>query len=253
MTRLKGDGRVRRKISIKIFSLVAVLIITGLVSNLLSSYSLVNMNEKAQAISTDCLNAVSILAETARSVERVQKFANNSMNSGESGTVTQSGETSYRENMNEEAASLEDMFTQLEEIVNKFNDAEITAALDDYKAAYQAYTSSVTQAFGEDGTDAAQGQTPQMNEGMEEASTNLDTTYSNLNDLIYKQVDTANEHLNTQYELSSNINTALFIFLVLIGIVIILVTLFTIIKPIKEANEQLNLIIDEIDQGKAIW
>lgn len=239
----------RRKISVKIFSLVAVLIITGLVSNLLSSYSLVHMNEKAQTISTDCLNAVSILAETARSVERVQKFANNSMNDMDEQTLTQSNDTSYREDMNQEVESLENMFTNLEEIVAKFKNEEISTALTQYEEAYQSYTMSVTQAFGEGEKIGSQEQQPTMNDSMMEASNNLDTTYNNLNSLISQQVDTANEHLNVQYERSTNINLVLFVILILLGIIIVLVTLFTIIKPIKDANKQLNQIIEEIDHG----
>lgn len=237
----------RRKISVKIFSLVAILIITGLVSNLLSTYSLIHMNEKAQTISTDCLNAVSILAETARSVERVQKFANNSMNDMD--TLTQSSDTNYREDMNQEVASLENMFSELEKIVANFKNEEMTAALMQYEEAYQTYTMSVTQAFGEGEENGLKEKQPQMSDSMIEASSNLDTTYTNLNTLISKQVDTANEHLNMQYEQSSEINLVLFIILILIGIVIILVTLFTVIKPIKDANKQLNQIIEEIDYG----
>lgn len=239
----------RRKISVKIFSLVAILIITGLVSNLLSTYSLIHMNEKAQTISTDCLNAVSILAETARSVERVQKFANNSMNDMDTQTLTQSSDTSYREDMNQEVASLENMFSELEKIVANFKNEEMTAALMQYEEAYQTYTMSVTQAFGEGEENGLKEKQPQMSDSMIEASSNLDTTYTNLNTLISKQVDTANEHLNMQYEQSSEINLVLFIILILIGIVIILVTLFTVIKPIKDANKQLNQIIEEIDYG----
>lgn len=239
----------RRKISVKIFSLVAILIITGLVSNLLSTYSLIHMNEKAQTISTDCLNAVSILAETARSVERVQKFANNSINDMDTQTLTQSSDTSYREDMNQEVASLENMFSELEKIVANFKNEEMTAALMQYEEAYQTYTMSVTQAFGEGEENGLKEKQPQMSDSMIEASSNLDTTYTNLNTLISKQVDTANEHLNMQYEQSSEINLVLFIILILIGIVIILVTLFTVIKPIKDANKQLNQIIEEIDYG----
>lgn len=207
------------------------------------------MNEKAQTISTDCLNAVSILAETARSVERVQKFANNSMNDMDEQTLTQSNDTSYREDMNQEVESLENMFTNLEEIVAKFKNEEISTALTQYEEAYQSYTMSVTQAFGEGEKIGSQEQQPTMNDSMMEASNNLDTTYNNLNSLISQQVDTANEHLNVQYERSTNINLVLFVILILLGIIIVLVTLFTIIKPIKDANKQLNQIIEEIDHG----
>ncbi|OYO59448.1 hypothetical protein CG709_18625, partial [Lachnotalea glycerini] len=63
----------RRRISVKILSLVAILIATGLVTIILWSGSIRNMNTKAQTISNDCLSAVSILAESSRSVYREQK------------------------------------------------------------------------------------------------------------------------------------------------------------------------------------
>ncbi|WP_170123046.1 methyl-accepting chemotaxis protein [Lachnotalea glycerini] len=247
----------RRRISVKILSLVAILIATGLVTIILWSGSIRNMNTKAQTISNDCLSAVSILAETSRSVERVQKFANNSMNSTQEDT-SQGTDSTNREDMNQEATSLESMFSQLEEIVSKFNDEEMTAALTQYEQAYETYTSSIsgmfdsTQVTTETPSDiSGQGQgQPNTNDGMSEATNQLDTTYSALNELIYKQVELANTQLDNQYQSSSRINLILFIILVSIGIVIVLVTLQTIVKPIKKANKQLNDLIHEIDHGQ---
>ncbi|WP_099466783.1 methyl-accepting chemotaxis protein [Konateibacter massiliensis] len=245
----------RKKISVKIFGLVAILIMTGLLSNVLSSYALMSVKERAQAISTDSIDAVSILAETSRSVERVQKFANNSM--GNTTSSTDGSNTDYRENMNAEAESLESMFDQLEAIVKEFNNEEMTAALTAYEEAYQAYSSSVTEAFGDTGEQGTGGaanmdgeQTPMMNDSMIAATETLDTAYTNLNTLIQEQVDMTNQQFDVQYQIAHNINLVLFILLIVIGIVIILVTLFTIVKPIKDANKALKQIIKEIDEGE---
>lgn len=235
-----------KSISVKILGLVAILIATGLTSNILWSNSLASMNEKAQTVSNECLTAVSLLAETSRSVERVQKFANNSM--GSVGTESDVATTNGNE-MSQEAESLDNMFQQLTEIVNQFGNQEMTNALTQYESAYETYTTTVGQSVVANSGDMSQ-MSEDFRVSMDETTANLDTAYTNLNTLIYNQVDIANKQLTNQYNSSSNANMLLFIILIVIGMVIIAVTLITIVKPIKDANRQLDNLIDEIDQGK---
>ncbi len=264
----------KKSISVKILGLVAILIATGLISNVLWSDSITNMNEKAQIISGDCLTAVSILAETSRSVERVQKFANSSMNKEDEQTVEASNSMVKSDEMNQEAESLDAMFTQLTDIVNKFDNEEMTAALADYVEAYEAYTTTISQLFETTTSEVATsevssgeatsnetttsetasteaGQANQtIDSNMNTATENLDVAYTNLNTLIYNQVDLATEQLDNQYSIASTANIVLLIILILVGIIIIAVTLITVVKPIKDANKQLQNIIDEIEGGK---
>jgi len=253
----------KKSISIKILGLVAILLLAGLLSNVLGSSSINNMNTKAQVIANDCMDAVSILADTARSVERVQKFVNSSS--------TDSAQ---------EELSLENKFTQLRVIVTKFNSPDILTALQTYETAYNAYYENVkamaaagpgaiaptntTDATNTTGTTDATNTTGTTNaavstnttrtagivDNMQNMTAELDTLYQTLYSLIYGQVDSASQQLTAQYQISTTLNNILCFVLIGMGIVIIIVTIITIVGPIKSANQQLNLIIDEIDNGK---
>ena len=247
----------KKSISIKILGLVAILLLAGLLSNVLGSSSINSMNTKAQVIANDCMDAVSILADTARSVERVQKFVNSSS--------TDSAE---------EEQALEDKFAQLKVIVAKFDIPEMSTALETYEAAYNTYYENVkAMAAAGPGVVAPTGTTDTANttgttdttnaaattnttgtagvaDNMQNMTDEMDASYQTLYSLIYAQVDSASQQLTAQYQVSTTINNILCFVLILMGIVIIIVTVITIVRPIKSANQQLNRIIDEIDNGK---
>jgi len=249
----------RKRISVKILGLVAVLLVAGLLSNVLGSSSINSMNTKAQVISNDCLDAVSLLADTARSVERVQKFVNSSS--------TDSAQ---------EEQSLENKFTELKAIVEKFNIPEMSTALQTYETAYNAYyenvkamaaarqgiiaptettdatntavTTGATGATGATG-DTGATDTASVQDNMQNLTDELDTSYQTLYSLIYGQVDSASQQLTQQYQVSTILNNILCFILIVMGVIIIIVTLIFVVRPIKSANKQLNMIIDEIDSG----
>jgi len=251
----KENISMKKSITIKILGLVAILLLAGLLSNVLGSSSINNMNTKAQVIATDCMDAVSILADTARSVERVQKFVNSSS--------TDSAE---------EEQALENKFTQLKEIVEKFNMPEMSTALQSYETAYNAYyenvkamaaagpgamvptsttdTSNATGTTDAANTNTTTTQTVGTTDNMQNMTDELDASYEALYSLIYGQVDSASQQLTQQYQVSTTLNNILFFVLIIMGIVIIVVTVITVVRPIKSANQQLNMIIDEIDNGK---
>jgi len=244
----------RHSITIKILGLVAILLLAGLLSNVLGSSSINNMNTKAQVIANDCLEAVSILADTARSVERVQKFVNSSST-----------------DIANEEQTLENKFTQLKDIVAKFNSSEMSIALQNYEVAYNTYyenvkamaaagpgaiaSTGITDVANTSGTANTAGVTNNTGaagatDNMQNMTDELDVSYQTLYSLIYGQVDSASQQLTQQYQVSTTMNNILFFVLIVMGIVIIIVTIITIVRPIKSANQQLNMIIDEIDSGK---
>lgn len=259
----------RKSISVKIIGLVGILLLAALLSNVLSTSSIINMNTKAQVIANDCMDAVSILADTARSVERVQKFVN----------------SSSTESADEEQA-LENKFTQLEEIVAKFNSSEMTTALQTYETAYDTYyqniktmaangpgahntttdsttTSGTTETTGTTGaattgtattgtttTESTDTAATDDHSNMDTYTSEMDTAYEALSSLIYAQVDSSSTELDHQYQVSTTVNYVLSFVLIVMGIAIIFVTVKTVVKPIKSANKQLEEIIDEIDNGK---
>ena len=73
--------RIKFNIGIKIIGLLFVLLVTAIAGNLFGVISIKNMNERTEIISGQCMKSVSLLAETSRNAERVQKFVNKSMHS----------------------------------------------------------------------------------------------------------------------------------------------------------------------------
>ncbi|WP_342758161.1 methyl-accepting chemotaxis protein [Kineothrix sedimenti] len=232
----------RKSIGVKILGLVGILLLTGLAGSITSTFLIRNMNEKAQIIANDNMDAVTLLFNTARSVERVQKFVNSSS-----------------EDSNSEAEAAATAFAELEEVLSVFDNEEIMSALHIYQEAYTAYVQAASQ-MGRMMPDTAQQEAGDALGGMEdmaaqntemdEAAIQLDNAYGDLYTLIRTEVVAASDMLNAQYQFSTVLNYGIIAFILLLGAVIVVVTLIAIIRPIKSANSQLNEIISEIDEGK---
>ncbi len=243
----------RKHISVKILGLVSILIVVGLLSNATAMLSLNNMNAKTRIIAEECLEAVSILSKTAREVERVQKFMNDSSEEAEA-----------------QAQQLETEFSELSIIVDKFNLEDMSNAYQAYYEAYQSYYEFALQMATMKGpvnetttTDNMEtNNTQSVEESNHEASFNtmdemfkekdartavLDESFDSLYKLIYDQVDLASANQSTQFKISSTTSKVFLTIFIIMGFVITFVTIFTVVRPIKRAHKQLNLIISDID------
>lgn len=238
-----------KSISIKILGLVMILLVAGVLSNVTGMVSLSGMNEKSNVISEDCMEAVSILASTSRAVERVQKFVNDSS-----------------EDAQAQAGELEQEFTQLKEIVEGFGSDDMVSAYNDYYGAYTSYYESaqtMNEMRGEDmmpqGTESTSDistdatgiatVTEDFGSQMDTLTTELDNAYTALYDLIYNEVDNADSAQESQYKNSFIASVIFLIIFIITGITIILVTILTIVRPMKNAKKQLDGILKEIDNG----
>lgn len=68
----------RKKISAKILVLVGVLFAAGAAGIIMGMILINSMNDKSQNISNECMQAVTLMADTQTSIEKVQKYANSS-------------------------------------------------------------------------------------------------------------------------------------------------------------------------------
>ena len=68
----------KKKISAKILVLAGILFADGIASVLLGFLFIHSMNKKSQKISNECMEAVTLMADTSTSIEKVQKYANSS-------------------------------------------------------------------------------------------------------------------------------------------------------------------------------
>lgn len=71
----------KKKISAKILVLAGILFAAGIASVLLGFLFIHSMNKKSQKISNECMEAVTLMADTSTSIEKVQKYANSSAHS----------------------------------------------------------------------------------------------------------------------------------------------------------------------------
>ena len=68
----------KRKISAKILVLAGALFAAGAAGIIILFTMVYSMNSKSQKISNDCMQAVSLMADTSTAIEKVQKYANSS-------------------------------------------------------------------------------------------------------------------------------------------------------------------------------
>lgn len=144
--------RIKFNIGIKIIGLLFVLLVTAIAGNLFGVISIKNMNERTEIISGQCMKSVSLLAETSRNVERVQKFVNKSMHSRSSDdSSTTDSSDNDTENITSEIINVNNAFTELEELISSFSNSEMIQALANYKEEYETYVTSLSETFSNQG------------------------------------------------------------------------------------------------------
>lgn len=272
----------KTRISVKILVLVGVLFVTGIVSVIMGMMSINDMNNKSQKISNECIEAVSLMADTSTAIEKVQKYANSSaafkMQKRVEGDSTsdnmpsdnngmgdeQTGQQARPEqnndnnsandnaqdmqtNMQNEIDALATTFSALENAINKFGNAQVLEGLQAYKSVYEEYSSSIQVVLNSDSTnmDDYFSLTAQ---GDDSITSRLESAADNLDTLITNQVNEASQDLNNQYNSSIKMYVAIAIIMFIMQIAIIIM-LLTVIRPLKLANKQLNGIIEDIDNN----
>ena len=272
----------KTRISVKILVLVGVLFVTGIVSVIMGMMSINDMNNKSQKISNECMEAVSLMADTSTAIEKVQKYANSSaafkmqkrvegdstsdnMQSDNNGMGDeQTGQQARPEqnndnnsandnaqdmqtNMQNEIDALATTFSALETAINKFGNAQVLEGLQAYKSVYEEYSSSIQAVLNSDSTnmDDYFSLTAQ---GDDSITSRLESAADNLDTLITNQVNEASQDLNNQYNSSIKMYVAIAIIMFIMQIAIIIM-LLTVIRPLKLANKQLNGIIEDIDNN----
>lgn len=272
----------KTRISVKILVLVGVLFVTGIVSVIMGMMSINDMNNKSQKISNECIEAVSLMADTSTAIEKVQKYANSSaafkMQKRVEGDSTsdnmpsdnngmgdeQTGQQARPEqnndnnsandnaqdmqtNMQNEIDALATTFSALENAINNFGNAQVLEGLQAYKSVYEEYSSSIQVVLNSDSTnmDDYFSLTAQ---GDDSITSRLESAADNLDTLITNQVNEASQDLNNQYNSSIKMYVAIAIIMFIMQIAIIIM-LLTVIRPLKLANKQLNGIIEDIDNN----
>jgi methyl-accepting chemotaxis protein len=157
----------KTRISVKILVLVGVLFVTGIVSVIMGMMSINDMNNKSQKISNECMEAVSLMADTSTAIEKVQKYANssaafkmqkrvegdstsdnmpsdnNGMGDEQTGQQARPEQNNDNNSANDNAQDMQNeidalatTFSALETAINKFGNAQVLEGLQAYKSVY---------------------------------------------------------------------------------------------------------------------
>ena len=278
----------KKKISAKILVFAGALFAAGAAGIIILFAMVHSMNDKSQKISNDCMQAVSIMADTSTAIEKVQKYANSSaafrmqnrMNQADKTQTVQDaskpseGEPSEQKmddtqktaatektqpgasdnasdmqaNMEEVIEELASSFTELEAAINAFGNEEVLDGLAEYKEIYEEYSAKVQSVLNGDNSDM-DAFFELTAEGDDSITTQLEAAADKLDSLINSQVNEASAKLNDQYHISVIAFAVILTIMCVLGVLIVIMIILTI-RPLKSASRQLADIIKNIEQNE---
>ncbi len=278
----------KKKISAKILVFAGALFAAGAAGIIILFAMVHSMNDKSQKISNDCMQAVSIMADTSTAIEKVQKYANSSaafrmqnrMNQADKTQTVQDaskpseGEPSEQKmddtqktaatektqpgasdnasdmqaNMEEVIEELTSSFTELEAAINAFGNEEVLDGLAEYKEIYEEYSAKVQSVLNGDNSDM-DAFFELTAEGDDSITTQLEAAADKLDSLINSQVNEASAKLNDQYHISVIAFAVILTIMCVLGVLIVIMIIITI-RPLKSASRQLADIIKDIEQNE---
>lgn len=278
----------KKKISAKILVFAGALFAAGAAGIIILFAMVYSMNDKSQKISNDCMQAVSIMADTSTAIEKVQKYANSSaafrmqnrMNQADKTQSVQEtskpseGELSEQKtddtqktaatektqpgasdnasdmqaNMEEVIEELTSSFAELEAAINAFGNEEVLDGLAEYKEIYEEYSAKVQSVLNGDNSDM-DAFFELTAEGDDSITTQLEAAADKLDSLINSQVNEASAKLNDQYHISVIAFVVILTIMCVLGALIVIMIIITI-RPLKSASRQLADIIKDIEQNE---
>ena len=278
----------KKKISAKILVFAGALFAAGAAGIIILFAMVHSMNDKSQKISNDCMQAVSIMADTSTAIEKVQKYANSSaafrmqnrMNQADKTQTLQetskssegepSGEktddtqktaatektqpgasdnaSDMQANMEEVIEELTSSFAELEAAINAFGNEEVLDGLAEYKEIYEEYSAKVQSVLNGDNSDM-DAFFELTAEGDDSITTQLEAAADKLDSLINSQVNEASAKLNDQYHISVIAFVVILTIMCVLGVLIVIMIILTI-RPLKSASRQLADIIKNIEQNE---
>lgn len=159
----------KKKISAKILVFAGALFAVGAAGIIILFAMVYSMNDKSQKISNDCMQAVSIMADTSTAIEKVQKYANSSAAFKMQNRVNEAGKTQVSQDASN--TSDDNMPGQ------KTDESQKTVKLQKTDEAHKAEESEKTQPGASDSAS-------DMQANMEEVIEELTSSFSELENAI---------------------------------------------------------------------
>lgn len=159
----------KKKISAKILVFAGALFAVGAAGIIILFAMVYSMNDKSQKISNDCMQAVSIMADTSTAIEKVQKYANSSAAFKMQNRVNEAGKTQ----VSQDASNTSDANMPGQ----KTDESQKTGKLQKTDEAQKAEESEKTQPVASDSAS-------DMQANMEEVIEELTSSFSELENAI---------------------------------------------------------------------
>ena len=159
----------KKKISAKILVFAGALFAVGAAGIIILFAMIYSMNDKSQKISNDCMQAVSIMADTSTAIEKVQKYANSSAAFKMQNRVNEAGKTQ----VSQDASNTSDANMPGQ----KTDESQKTGKLQKTDEAQKAEESEKTQPVASDSAS-------DMQANMEEVIEELTSSFSELENAI---------------------------------------------------------------------
>lgn len=235
----------RKRIGLKIFIMLAIMIAASVVSSAVSFRAMNSMNKVSEEISDKYIAGIQNIGSLAAALEREQKFVN-LLSSSAADELYEQIFKSLADTRQEITGYLE----KTEEIINYVGSSDMTGSFNEVKSQHDKFISISNEIIdlyksGKKQLSAEKSATELVSviDGISEAVNKAQTSFAKIAD--EKQLEQTSE-----YDKGTAIISDMLLINIAIAIIILAIIIFTIVMPAKNASREIKRLIADIDAGK---
>ncbi|MFA9376770.1 MAG: methyl-accepting chemotaxis protein [Lachnotalea sp.] len=233
-----------KKIGVKIGSMLAVLVVICIVSNIVSILSIKNMNSASKDLSEKYIVGVSYLGHIGINIQKEEKFAI---------LLTKEAEPETYDAVTGELAQIrkeiQDQFAEIEIINNELNDPTLIQAFSDFKTAYAEFESTTDNNI----TLFAQGKKQLVlaaDASMLAINENMEMTLKAADDQFDVLTTQAKLEQTNRFQFGVTTITIMTEVGIVVAILIIVMTMISIVNPAKLAKKEIEKVVNDINDNQ---
>lgn len=235
----------RKRIGLKIFIMLAVMIAASVVSSAVSFRAMNNMNKVSEEISDKYVAGIQNIGGLAASIEREQKFVN-LLSSSAADELYEQIFKSLTDTRQEITGYLE----KTEEITNYIGSSDIIGSFNEVKTQHNNYISLSDEII-----DLYKSGKKQL--AAEKSSTELVTVINGISEALgnaqasfTKTSDDKQLEQSAEYKKGTAIISDMLLINIALALIILAIIIFTIAMPAKSASKEIKRLINDIDDCK---
>lgn len=236
--------KMNKKIGVKIGSMLAVLVVICIVSNIVSILSIKNMNSASKDLSEKYIVGVSYLGHIGINIQKEEKFAI---------LLTKEAEPETYDAVTGELAQIrkeiQDQFAEIEIINNELNDPTLIQAFSDFKTAYAEFESTTDNNI----TLFAQGKKQLVlaaDASMLAINENMEMTLKAADDQFDVLTTQAKLEQTNRFQFGVTTITIMTEVGIVVAILIIVMTMISIVNPAKLAKKEIEKVVNDINDNQ---